>query len=83
MSVAILLLVGCKPQPPKSYQDMQREFDAKEIQAHPVGRYQFIEKETYVDGTIEYACLDTATGKISYASIYQDPKKTSTFSCAK
>lgn len=37
-----------------------------------VGRYQFIGKEKYDDGSVEYACLDTATGEIGYATIYPD-----------
>lgn len=51
---------------------------------HQIGRYQFIEKTKYDDGTIEYACLDTATGDINYASISVDPKKNNlgSFSCA-
>lgn len=50
----------------------------------PVGRYQFIGKQTYQNGTIEYSCLDTATGEIGYASIPADIKAAAKadFNCA-
>lgn len=48
---------------------------AQQSEAPPIGRYQFMEKHSYDDGTVEYSCLDTATGKISYAVVYQDLKK--------
>lgn len=41
----------------------------------PVGRYQFISKERYEDGTIEYACLDTVTGEIGYSTLYANPAR--------
>jgi hypothetical protein len=70
-----ILATGC---------DTERAAIPANSTAQQIGRYQFIEKTKYDDGTIEYACLDTATGEINYASIPADSKKINagSFSCA-
>ena len=77
-------IAGCQQAAPKTYGDLEQDYAKKELEAHPVGRYQFIGKQTFPNGDIEYTCLDTATGEIGYATIYADPKKLaqSGFNCA-
>ena len=62
LALLATMLAGC----------VQEPTDALSNEWKQIGRYQFISKETYPDGTVEYACLDTTNGLIGYATIYPD-----------
>lgn len=62
-----------------AYDLQQAELQLKQ---HPVGRYQIVRETPYPDGSIDWTCLDTATGEIEMASLnVKDPQK-SDFDCA-
>ena len=74
LAATIALATGCDARSQGAISPEERQ----------IGRYQFVGKEKNEDGTIEYACLDTATGEIGYATIYQKTEliKLSNFDCS-